>query len=167
MSDRPFNTEEPLAYFVTWTCYGTWLPGDERGWHQWGKGGARPPCEPLQKFAKSQMKEPEFLLTVDNRQVVEATVEEHCKIRNWLLHEVSARSNHVHVIATASGYPPETVRDQLKAWCTRKLKASYPKREHFWTEGASCRYINHEADLESAIAYVREAQDRKGLEDQY
>ena len=27
-----FNTGEPLAYFLTWTTYGTWLPGDERGW---------------------------------------------------------------------------------------------------------------------------------------
>lgn len=23
---------EPLAYFITWTTYGTWLPGDPRGW---------------------------------------------------------------------------------------------------------------------------------------
>ncbi len=22
---------EPLAYFLTWPTYGTWLPGDERG----------------------------------------------------------------------------------------------------------------------------------------
>jgi hypothetical protein len=22
---------DPLAYFLTWTTYGTWLPGDERG----------------------------------------------------------------------------------------------------------------------------------------
>jgi hypothetical protein len=26
----PMN--EPLAYYLTWTTYGTWLPGDERGW---------------------------------------------------------------------------------------------------------------------------------------
>ena len=24
--------EEPLAYLLTWTTYGTWLPGDDRGW---------------------------------------------------------------------------------------------------------------------------------------
>ena len=24
---------EPLAYFLTWTTYGTWLPGDERGYY--------------------------------------------------------------------------------------------------------------------------------------
>ena len=29
-----FNTGEPLAYFLTWTTYGTWLPGDERGWNR-------------------------------------------------------------------------------------------------------------------------------------
>ena len=31
MADRIFNTDEPMAYFITWTTYGTWLPGDERG----------------------------------------------------------------------------------------------------------------------------------------
>ena len=24
--------DDPLAFFLTWTTYGTWLPGDERGW---------------------------------------------------------------------------------------------------------------------------------------
>ena len=30
--------DEPLAYFLTWTTYGTWLPGDGRGWVE--KNGA-------------------------------------------------------------------------------------------------------------------------------
>jgi hypothetical protein len=29
---------EPLGYFITWTCYGTWLPGDDRGWTSWHQG---------------------------------------------------------------------------------------------------------------------------------
>lgn len=24
--------DDPLALFLTWTTYGSWLPGDERGW---------------------------------------------------------------------------------------------------------------------------------------
>ena len=24
--------DDPLALFLTWTTYGLWLPGDERGW---------------------------------------------------------------------------------------------------------------------------------------
>jgi hypothetical protein len=22
----------PMAFFLTWTTYGSWLPGDDRGW---------------------------------------------------------------------------------------------------------------------------------------
>lgn len=75
---------------------------------------------------------------------------------------MQARSNHVHVVVTAEGCRPETVRDQLKAWCTRRLKEIYPTRREFWTEGASRRWINNQVDLEAAIRYVLEAQDRKG-----
>ena len=33
--------QPPLAYFLTWTTYGTWLPGDERGWIEAGKLGTK------------------------------------------------------------------------------------------------------------------------------
>ena len=38
-----FNTGEPLAFLLTWTTYGTWSPGDERGWNRKGKPGAHLP----------------------------------------------------------------------------------------------------------------------------
>jgi hypothetical protein len=37
------------------------------------------------------------------------------------LHAVNCRSNHVHVVVTANRDPDE-VREQFKAWCTRRLK---------------------------------------------
>jgi REP element-mobilizing transposase RayT len=160
MTDRRFNVDEPLAYFLTWTTYGTWLPGDDRGW--WRAGEFRLAQSLFRQMAASEMKETEFRATPHDREVVETTVKRHCEIRSWTLHAVKARSNHVHVVVAAPGYAPETVRDQFKAWCTRQLKASYPGRKRFWTEGGSCRSINHEDDLESAIIYVKEAQDRKG-----
>ena len=33
---------DPLAYYLTWTTYGTWLPGDERGWVKFGRGQQQP-----------------------------------------------------------------------------------------------------------------------------
>jgi REP element-mobilizing transposase RayT len=162
MSRNVFNLGEPLAYFLTWTTYGSWLPGDDRGWH--GKGEAEiQPANPLfVEMARSEMKEPEFRLSADQRQIVEATIRDHCRERYWHLHAVNARSNHVHVVVTAAGYQPETVRDQFKAWCTRKLKEAGATRTRFWTEGGSRRWINREDDLEAAILYVLDAQDRKG-----
>jgi REP element-mobilizing transposase RayT len=163
MSKREFNSDEPIAYFITWTSYGTWLPGDERGW--WRKGGDWHAANDLfREMAAVEMKETLFTLSKDDRDVVEHTVAKHCEIRGWTLHAAQARTNHVHVVVTALGYKPETVSDQFKPWCTRKLKPSHPGRERFWTEGASRRWINHEDDLEAAIIYVNEAQDRKGSE---
>ena len=33
---------EPIAYLITWTTYGTWLSGDERGWVKRGQGSNYP-----------------------------------------------------------------------------------------------------------------------------
>jgi REP element-mobilizing transposase RayT len=165
MTDRSFNTDDPLAYFLTWTTYGTWLPGDERGWNRKGVAGVQKSDALFLESAESRMKETAFQLSEQHRKIVENTIRKHCEIRKWHLHAVNARSNHVHVVVTAPGYKPKTVRDQFKAWCTRNLKEVVNERTQFWTEGGSCRSINTEADLEVAIAYVLEAQDRKGVED--
>ena len=160
-----FNTEEPLAYFLTWTTYGTWLPGDDRGWSRKNQSDIQRPNRLFVEMAQSRMKEPAFFLDDASRRVVEDTIRKHCAVRDWHLHAVNARTNHVHVVVTAVGYEPETVRDQFKAWCTRRLKASEATRTKFWTEGGDCCRIHQEAGLEAAIVYVFDAQDRKGIED--
>jgi hypothetical protein len=33
---------DPLAYFLTWVTYGTWLPGDDRGWVEYRHGWQLP-----------------------------------------------------------------------------------------------------------------------------
>jgi REP element-mobilizing transposase RayT len=30
--------QDPIGYFLTWVTYGTWLPGDARGWVEFQKG---------------------------------------------------------------------------------------------------------------------------------
>ena len=164
MCDTEFNSGEPLGYFITWTCYGTWLPGDKRSWQRKDVGERQVPNELFEEMAAATMKETAFNLGQRDREIVEATIIRHCDIRKWDLHTVDARSNHVHVVVTAPGYKPEVARDQFKAWCTRKLKAIHRGREKFWVEGGSRRYLNSEADLDNAVKNVNEAQDRKGLE---
>jgi hypothetical protein len=59
------------------------------------------------------------------------------------------------------------VRDQFKAWCTRRLKelqragnadAAQAIRKNWWTLGGSQRWLNDEESLRAAIAYVRDCQ---------
>lgn len=159
MGGKAFNLDEPLAYFITWTTYGAWLPGDPRGWHCRAEPGPQPANRWLEEFNRARMKETAFRLTPDQRRIVEATVRKHVEVRGWQLHAVNPRSNHVHLVVTAVGYKPHVVRDQFKAWCTRKLKLAGEIRIRFWTEGGSCRSLNTESELEAAIVYVNDCQD--------
>lgn len=151
---------EPLAYFLTWTTYGTWLPGDERGWVR-RPGNFESPIAGLRRHARQQQTETELTLAPDQRLIVERTIAEHCGIRGWHLWTVRARTNHVHVVVTAKDIPPDFVMEQFKAWSTRRLKEHGKDdavRRKWWTERGSRRVLNDEASLEQAIIYVRDFQ---------
>ncbi len=149
---------EAIAYFITWTCYGTWLPGDERGWNDWHQGWKSSDPK-MVEYAQSIMTEEAVALTPAQRLVVASTIDEHCKIREWHIWASNCRTNHVHSVITANGYEGAIVRDQLKAWCTRKLKArSNIIKKNWWTEGGFVKKIYTEDDLAAAIQYTNDAQ---------
>lgn len=156
---------DPLAYFLTWTTYGTWLPGDERGWFTkpgfWSK-----PDEWRLLWSQLQMTEDAITLNPTQRLEVEKTIRRHCEIRGWQLHGVNCRSNHVHAVITADITPMEVMK-QLKAWCTRNLKkvalqsgdAKLAEREKWWTESGSKPSLYTEEELQGALVYTIEHQD--------
>jgi REP element-mobilizing transposase RayT len=148
---------DPLAYFLTWTTYGTWLPGDERGWVLKGRG-FQLPNPALAKWCEGRLVEPVVYLDREQRDLVEETIAKHCRERNWKLHAVNARTTHVHAVITAK-CSPEKIRRELKAWCTRKLKElngqrGARQRTNWWTERGSIRKIGDEESLEAVIHYV-------------
>ena len=155
---------EPLGFFLTWTTYGGWVPGDARGWTSRGHG-LREPDHRLEAIVQRKLNELPLLLSDQARLIVNETIKSHCVFRGWRLWAVNARTNHVHVVVTAN-VRPELVMNQFKAWCTRRLKESAADvdRDNWWTKSGSTRYITREDNLESAIIYTLEAQDRKGLD---
>jgi hypothetical protein len=98
-----------LAYHITWTTYGTWLPGDNRGWVKWGELGIKPPEPERERAARERMAESAVPLNDEQRALVEQTVRDHCRIRGWRLNAVHARTNHVHVVVTADRDADETM----------------------------------------------------------
>ena len=142
VGETPMN--DPLAFFITWTTYGSWLPGDERGWVE-TPGRFMEPNPRLESLAHKLMKEGSLTLDHEQRDMVEKTIADHCRHRGWHLHRVSCRTQHVHVVVTAADRDPNDVMEQFKAWCTRRLKeldrkrATQPQRAKWWTEGGSKR----------------------------
>lgn len=168
MSDQPAKFSllpgAPVAYFLTWVTYGTWLPGDERGWVEYRRGWQLPdPARELE--SRARMTEDACRLDLEQRHRVEAQIAETCEFKGWILHAVNCRSNHVHVVLTAPLHPKK-VQSQLKSWTTRRLKEmargrNDDTRENWWAERGSQRYINDEASLEAVILYVCDCQTNR------
>jgi REP element-mobilizing transposase RayT len=152
---------DPIGYFLTWVTYGTWLPGDARGWVEYRHGWQLP--DPVRKMeAKALMTEDACILSPEQRRAVEAQIAETCARRGWTLHAVNCRTNRVHAVVTADVNHPRKIRIDLKAWATRALKDKFDStRENWWAERGSIRWLNSENELEAAAVYVRDAQDRK------
>lgn len=153
--------DDPIAYFITWTVYGTFLQGDARWWRSREKG-KRPPQPLLEQWHRDRLKHDVILLTESHRRTVSSAVAKHCNHRGWVLHIDNPRSNHVHVVVSAKGYDGRTVRDQLKANATGALRRSCSefKDRKVWTTGGDWKCINSDDDLQQAILYAGEVQER-------
>ena len=155
---------DKIALLITWTTYGTWLPGDQRGWRG-RNNGPQPPNSRLKQWCRHKMTGDTVLLREHDRKAVEDACREHCEHRGWYLLAVSARTNHVHVVVIADRHP-QTVRDQLKANCTRRLRNQHRPllAKRTWTRGGDCAALNKTSEIEAAMRYVLEAQDQKWRE---
>ncbi len=156
---------EPVGFFITWTCYGTWLYGDERGSVDDQHNVYGTPLLPTQHRRVSAVRvrlthEPVRLVSAA-QSVVTLTIEDHCRKRGWELLAVNARSNHVHVVVRFAGVAPEKMLGEWKAWSTRRLrtKGLMPAGLPVWTRHGSTRYLWNEHDIAPAVAYVLEGQD--------
>jgi REP element-mobilizing transposase RayT len=160
--------DDPIGYFLTWVTYGTWLPGDKRGWVEHRRGWQLP--DPVRELeAAARMSEGACRLSAEQRDAVQRQIAETCQHRGWHLHAVNCRTNHVHAVVSADRTSPKKIRADLKAWATRCLKhqsralanaSGYDgERENWWAERGSIRFLYDESSLEAAILYVMECQD--------
>jgi REP element-mobilizing transposase RayT len=155
----------PLAYFLTWTTYGTWLPGDARGWvNRHDKDGqvVSSGNSALESHARNLMPEPPVVLDPLMRQAADAAMRHACIEFGWMIHALEVRSNHVHIVLTANDASPGKAMGSLKVRGTQSLNALLPgtNREHWWTRDGSKRLLTSPAAVQGAIEYVRNQDQR-------
>jgi REP element-mobilizing transposase RayT len=156
---------EPVAYLLTWTCYGTWLHGDQRG--SVDRLHANPGEETLapdparMRATAGRMRGPRVELSAEARALVRAALLEHATICGWEIQALNVRTAHVHVVVANAGIPAERMMTSFKAWATRKLRAGgrVAAGSAVWTHHGSTRYLWDEASVASAVDYVVDGQD--------
>jgi len=155
----------PAAYFLTWTCRGSWLHGDPRG--SVDADHNRPgtpwlaPDEHRWRCDARRIRRATVSLNAQARKVVRSAIKDHAAIRGWSLFALNVRSNHVHVVVgSVDGASPERVMEQFKAWSTRRLREVniIAPEVKPWTEHGSTRWLNDADAVAAAVEYVTNRQ---------
>jgi len=162
---------ERLWYWLlTWTTYGTWLPGEERGFVSNVRVGPGPevrhnvPGTPydrampgLKAAARAQMKGEPVALTAEQAAAVLAQLIETATYRGWTLMAAAVMWNHAHVVVGAPGDPdPATLLRDFKSYAARRLNRTWgkPAGGTWWTESGSRRNLPDDAAVTGAVEYV-------------
>jgi len=159
-------------WFITVVTYGTWLPGDERGFvshtrpnRDTGKRVIenRPQTErladnpALKRHSAAIMTGQPIYLTLAQAEELLAQFHETAAYRKWRLWAVSIMANHFHAVVGVSGDPePETIRGDLKSYGSRRLNRGWgkPKNGTWWADGGSNRKLATEESLLQAVRYT-------------
>ena len=160
MSENWNESGVPLAYFITFRSYGTWLHGDERGSvdrdHKVYGSPLYPHRELRNNHVQGLLKQAPVLLDADRRRSVEAAVRETCEIRSWTLFAINIRTNHGHFVVKAQDKKPSTVMTAFKANATRQMRIDgcWENDLSPWAERGSSRYLWRDESVSRAVNYV-------------
>ena len=159
-------------WFLTWTTYGTWLPGDDRGFvspkfeadspERRTNEPGRPYDEgrpDLRRIAESKLAGDPVRLTCAQAAVVRCQFEETARYRGWQLLAGAIMANHIHLVVGVAGDPdPSALLGDFKSYASRALnpRDRVSVRPRWWTEQGSKRKIADWDTLETVVRYVRE-----------
>jgi REP element-mobilizing transposase RayT len=159
------------TWLVTWTTYGTWLPGDCRGFvtHVRTQGGEQAihnqygtPCDAdvpgLRAYARSVMRQEAVWLDASQASQVAEQLRETARFRGWVLLALAVMANHVHLVVEApAGIAVGKLLGDFKAYATRRLDREFRtgRKRIWWTERGSTRLLPNADAVAGAVAYVR------------
>ena len=163
-------------WLLTSSFYGTWLPGDRRGFV--GRVlDVRPEDPPttarivhdipgtpydedmpgLQRASAELMKGPPIFVEAVHAEILLGQFRETAAFRKWPLFAVAIMANHVHlVVQTPADADGTKVLGDFKAYGSRALSARFgkPGSGTWWTYGGSRRILPDERAIAAAVYYV-------------
>ena len=154
---------EALAYFITWTCYGTWLPGDSRGWVNRANNrfdsATMEPDENLVLQVSKNLSNLPYVLDQAARNIVLDAIIAVCRHRMWHLYAAHVRTNHVHLVVSGDATPEKMMKD-FKVYASRALN-QIDSTIRRWTRHGSTRYLYDPNAIAECIDYTVHGQGCK------
>ncbi len=149
----------PFAYFITFTCFGARLHGDQKGYvdrnHNDFDTSYPEASATLLSQCEARMKNDKYVLNKTKRSIVLHEIIKTCQHFDWVLLAAHVRSNHVHVILR-SDLDPEKIMTKLKGYISRKLNLAFTDEANIkkWTRHGSTKRLWSAIVADAAIDYV-------------
>ncbi|HIJ71182.1 MAG TPA: hypothetical protein HPP87_07440 [Planctomycetes bacterium] len=142
-----------LGYMITWTTYGTWLQGDERGYVKNGK--TYPGNRALKKVNESLQSAEAVLLSKPEKQIVKQAIIKEASLQEQKIYAMSVCSNHVHLVAEYIEKPVRKIVAYYKKAARLALKTT-GRTGKVWTRGYDKRFCFDQTTLRQKIKYVQD-----------
>jgi len=149
----------PLAYLITFTCYGARLHGDEAGSVDRDHNIPGTPFLPSKpnwvRADEREMKQKAYELDGARRALVLEAICQVCRHRDWRLLAAHVRSSHIHIVVNGEE-APEKILNDVKAYASRFLHRNGLdgiSRKH-WSRHGSTRYLWKPEEVAAAVHYV-------------
>jgi len=141
------------ATMITTTTYGTWLPGDLRGYVEDGVVLPGDPAK-LERAGKLLRGSPVFL-TPEEQDAAFAAACDAVREFGYELHAVSVESWHTHILVTHGAVKVAAVAGQFKTRMRQAIAEATGRTGRIWTTGYDKRFCFNDADIAARHDYIR------------
>ncbi|HBG25545.1 MAG: hypothetical protein A2Y10_05165 [Planctomycetes bacterium GWF2_41_51] len=143
---------EMIGFMATWTTYGTWLPGDERGYVD-NKGQLQKGDPKLFQKSKELQKEETVKLNAAEKKIAKQIILDEALRINHQIIALAVCSNHVHLLAKSHQDSIDNLINRYKSLTTRAFW-EYGRKGKIWTRGFDKQFCFTEKELAARIVYI-------------
>ena len=152
--------EKGRAYFLTFSTYGSRLPGREKGSYRWDSRFIKP-NRGLYAYVEKRLNEPSVEFSLEERALVHDALMECARRFSWKIDALNVRKEHVHIVLFApSDESPDEIVRKLKTGATYALYENNFRGvgTRVWTKSFACDSIWTIGFWRRAVNYVLKEQ---------
>jgi REP element-mobilizing transposase RayT len=149
-----------VGYMVTWTTYGTWLQGENKGFVK--NGEVRGENVAIKKDCEKKLEHEPVRLGRKEKEIVRGAIIEAAKRFKQKILAIAVYSNHVHIVCEYVDVPIEVIAGYYKNAGRIALQKNGFKGR-VWTSGYDRRFCFNKGELKTRIEYVNRHKDFKKL----
>jgi REP element-mobilizing transposase RayT len=140
-----------LGYMLTFTTYGTWLQGDERGYVK--NGRIHSPNDYLVRTNKCLQVQDAVRLSKIHQQLVQQAIVKEAALQGQHIYALAIKPTHIHIVLP---YSPQPI-SKIVAYYKKAARVALQEAGHngrVWTKGYDKRFCFDNESLKRRINYV-------------